>query len=325
MVAFYNVYVENDLQILIPGKLRLENRMRRLVIFIAISMLFGCEKSATDTVPMQTIATQDEVDTSPNDRLGDILAAQPDDAKARYQYRHPQETLEFFGIEPGMTVMEALPGGGWYSKILLPYLGKDGHLIGADYALDMYAAFGFYDDERLEKLKSWVTDWTTEAESWRGDDSASVSAFVLGSIPGELAGSADAVLFIRALHNLNSHESGGGYLTAALSDAYTILKPGGIVGVVQHQSSAEMSDEWANGSNGYLKKSLVVEHMEKAGFEFLSESSVNENSKDRPGEEDSVWRLPPSFDGSEDDSAQHDAMQAIGESNRMTLKFRKPK
>ena len=66
-----------------------------------------------------------------SDKLAAVLAAQPDEAKARYEYRHPQETIEFFGIEPGMTVVEGLPGGGWYSKILLPYLGSDGHLVGA--------------------------------------------------------------------------------------------------------------------------------------------------------------------------------------------------
>jgi len=291
--------------------------MHRLFVFLATLTLIACNSEPVATTQTETVAPQES-------QLATVLDAQPEKVKARYQYRHPQETLEFFGIEPGMTVMEALPGGGWYSKILLPYLGKDGHLIGADYDLDMYAAFGFYDDERLEKLKTWVTDWTADAESWRDDDSASVSAFVLGSMPGDLAGSADAVLFIRALHNLNNYESDGGYLTAALADAYTLLKPGGIVGVVQHQSSDEMSDEWADGSNGYLKKSLVVERMESAGFEFVSASSMNENSNDRPGEEDFVWRLPPSFDGSEDDSGKRDAMQAIGESNRMTLKFRKP-
>jgi len=291
--------------------------MPRLLVILATLTLIACNSEPVAITQTETAAPQE----SP---LTTVLDAQPEKVRARYQYRHPQETLEFFGIEPGMTVMEALPGGGWYSKILLPYLGKDGHLIGADYDLDMYAAFGFYDDERLEKLKTWVTDWTADAESWRDDGSASVSAFVLGSMPGDLAGSADAVLFIRALHNLNNYESEGGYLTAALADAYTLLKPGGIVGVVQHQSSNEMPDKWADGSNGYLKKSLVVERMESAGFEFVSASSMNENSNDRPGEEDFVWRLPPSFDGSEDDPEKHDAMQAIGESNRMTLKFRKP-
>lgn len=298
--------------------------MRGLMIFVAVLMLFGCEKSATDTVPMQTIATQGEAETSPNDRLGHILATQPDDAKARYQYRHPQETLEFFGIEPGMTVMEALPGGGWYSKILLPVLGKDGQLIGADYAAEMYAKFGFFDEEFMLSRETWISDWTADAETWRGEDSASVSAFVLGSLPDEMAGTADAVLYVRALHNLARFESDGGYLTAALQDAFTMLKPGGIIGIVQHRSRDDMSDEWASGENGYLKQGFVIAQVEAAGFQFVASSDVNMNDNDRPTEEEVVWRLPPSFDGSADDPEMRAAVQAIGESNRMTLKFVKP-
>lgn len=260
----------------------------------------------------------------PANRLAAALAAQPEAVKERYQYRHPQGTLEFFGVQPGMTVIEVLPGGGWYSRILLSYLGPDGHLIGADYALDMYPKFNIYDDEYLEAKKTWVEDWTAEAESWRERDSAEVSAFVLGSMPDSLEGSADAVLFIRALHNLNRFESDGGYLSAALDDAYRALKPGGILGVVQHRSDPAMPDEWADGSNGYLKESFVVSRLEEAGFQFLSGSGINANDRDRPTEEDFVWRLPPTFAGSKDDPERRAAMEAIGESNRMTLRFQKP-
>src|SRR5512134_710260 len=79
-----------------------------------------------------------------SERLAAVLAAQPPEVQARYQWRHPRETLEFFGIAPGMTVVEALPGGGWYTKILLPYLGPQGSYIGADYAADMWPLFGFF-------------------------------------------------------------------------------------------------------------------------------------------------------------------------------------
>jgi len=108
--------------------------MHRLFVFLATLTLIACNSEPVATTQTETVAPQES-------QLATVLDAQPEKVKARYQYRHPQETLEFFGIEPGMTVMEALPGGGWYSKILLPYLGKDGHLIGADYDLDMYAAF----------------------------------------------------------------------------------------------------------------------------------------------------------------------------------------
>lgn len=298
--------------------------MHKTIIFVAALTLFGCEKSTTDSVPTPASETPAEIETAPPDQLGAVLDAQPDETKARYQYRHPQETLEFFGIERGMVVMEALPGGGWYSKILLPLIGKDGQLIGADYAPEMYAKFGFFDEEFMKSTETWISDWTADAESWRGDNSAAVSAFVLGSLPDEMAGSADAVLFIRALHNLARFESDGAFLTAALRDAYTILKPGGIVGIVQHRSRDNMSDDWAGGENGYLKQDFVIGQMEAVGFEFVASSDINMNDKDRPTEDEIVWRLPPSFDGSADDPEKRAAVEAIGESNRMTLKFVKP-
>jgi predicted methyltransferase len=256
--------------------------------------------------------------------LAAALAAQPEEAQARYSARHPQETLEFFGIAPGMTVVEVLPGGGWYSKILLAYLGESGTLIGADYPVEMLEKLGFLSPEALEARKNWVATWTADAESWRGEGAAAVSAFVLGSMPAELAGTVDAVLFIRALHNLNRVEEEGGYSTTALAEAYSALEPGGVLGVVQHEAQPEMPDRWAKGGNGYLKRAAVIAAIERAGFEFVDASAINANPKDRPSEDEFVWRLPPSLSTSRDDPAKRMAYQAIGESNRMTLKFRKP-
>jgi len=259
-----------------------------------------------------------------SDRLAATLAAQSEKIQARYQFRHPQETLEFFGISPAMTVVEALPGGGWYTRILLPYIGQEGRLAGADYSGDMYPLFGFFSEEQLEAKKTWVTDFPAEAAEWAGEEGAPVSAFVFGAMPDEMKGQADAVLFIRALHNLARFEGEGGFLTAALQNAYDVLKPGGIVGVVQHQARDEMPDDWSNGSKGYLKQSFVIAKMEEAGFEFVSASDINNNEKDQPAETDIVWRLPPSLATSRDNPELKAELTAIGESNRMTLKFRKP-
>ncbi len=256
--------------------------------------------------------------------LDAVLAAQPDAVKARYAARHPRETLAFFGIEPGMTVVEALPGRGWYSKILAPWLGPQGRLIGADYALDMYPRFNFYDDAFLEAKKTWVEDWSSEARGWAGDGGAAVDAFVFGAMPERFAGQADAVLLIRALHNLARFEREGGYLSAALADVYRVLKPGGIVGVVQHMAPETAPDTWADGAKGYLKKSFVIVRLAQAGFEYVGSSPVNLNPKDQPTTNDYVWRLPPSFSGTGEDPETRAKMAAIGESTRMTLLFRKP-
>ncbi len=256
--------------------------------------------------------------------LDAVLAAQPDEVQARYEWRHPKETLTFFGIEPGMTVVEGLPGAGWYSKLLIPYLGKDGYLIGANYAQSMWPLFGFFSQERIDEFKTWDTDWPAGAQEWRGEDGAEVSAFVFGSMPEDLEGTADAVLMIRAFHNLNRFEAEGEYMTHALRDIHNVLKTGGILGVVQHEAPAGNPDDWADGSAGYLKKDALIERIKAAGFEFVAESEVNQNPKDQPTADDIVWRLPPTLATSRENPELQAAMEAIGESNRMTLKFRKP-
>ena len=257
-------------------------------------------------------------------RLQQVLDAQPEESQARYQWRRPAETLAFFGIKPGMTVVEVLPGGGWYSAILLPYLGAEGTLIGADYPLGLWPNFPFVTEEFMAKRRNWPQDWPATAEQWQGEDSARVAAVRIGGITDDLNGSADAVLFIRALHNLNAFEGKGGFRSMALANAWAVLKPGGLVGVVQHQAPEGRSDEWADGSRGYLNRDALVANFQAVGFELAGESDINRNPKDMPAEDEVVWRLPPSLNGSEDDPQLRAKYEAIGESNRMTLLFRKP-
>jgi predicted methyltransferase len=292
--------------------------MKRIVAVITCLAIVGCQPepaSDADAVlePAAEVAT-----------LAAILDAQPEEAKARYAHRHPGETIEFFGIEPGMTVVEALPGGGWYTKILLPWLGEDGRLIGADYSLDMYPNFGFANEEFLAEQAKWVPNFVAWASEFAGEGGPSVRAFHFGSMPGSLAGTADVVLMVRAMHNLARFEAEGGFLTEALGEAFAVLKPGGTLGIVQHHARDEMSDDFANGSRGYLKKGFVIAAAERAGFEFVAESDINANAKDQPSEEDLVWRLPPTLGTSADNPELRAELEAIGESNRMTLRFRKP-
>ena len=309
-----------------------------LMTGVAAALLSACGENAakeTQTEISQTEAVQAGISetesaspemqaANPAEKLDTVLAAQDDTTKARYTYRHPEETLQFFGVEPGMTVAEILPGGGWYTKILLPYLGADGKVIGVDYSLDMWPEFGGFADEAfLENKKTWPTTWTETANSWRGDEGATVEAFAFGNRDTALDGTVDTVLFIRALHNLARFQDEGDYLTQAITEAHALLKPGGVLGVVQHQAREDMPEDWADGSNGYLKKSYIIEKMEAAGFELVDESSVNENADDVPTVEDGVWRLPPTLGTSADDPELRSEMEAVGESNRMTLKFKK--
>jgi len=274
---------------------------------------------------VETEATVDE-GSEPSSLLDTILESQPEEFQARYPYRHPKETLEFFGIEPGMTVLEGLPGGGWYTKLLLDYLGPEGTLLVANYDLDLYPLFSFASEEMLERQANWATNWPETVAEWGISDAAKTDAFNFGAVPEALHGSVDVVFFPRVLHNMANFQNAGEgeFLSEAFADVYALLKPGGTFGVVQHQAPEDKSDEWASGNRGYLKKSFVIAQAEAVGFELVSESAINENPKDQPGDDDIVWRLPPSLTTSREDEELRAEMQAIGESNRMTLKFRKP-
>ena len=257
-------------------------------------------------------------------KLAAILAAQPEDVQARYDARRPAETLAFFGIEPGMTVAEALPGGGWYSKLLLPYLGEEGVLIGAHYPDDLYPRFGFGEEWANRQIES-TANWANQAAEWEIEGGGEIASTYLTDMPEKASGQVDAVLFIRALHNLNRFsDDETQYMGKTLSETFRVLKPGGIAGVVQHRAPDENSDEWADGSNGYLKEASVIAAFEAAGFELVDSSDLNLNAADVPSETDFVWRLPPSRVGTEEGTPERAAVDAIGESSRMTLKFRKP-
>ncbi len=309
--------------------------MRILLSIFFVLLLVACQ-SAEQPASVEPVAelsepssaqpATEEVQVNSADPLSVVLDAQPDDVKARYQYRHPKETIEFFGIEPGMTVVEGLPGSGWYSKILLPYLGEEGCLIGVNYALDMWPNFSFADEAFLEEVSGWLAGWPAQAKEWGGENSPHIAGFWFGSLPESFENKADVVFFPRVLHNLARFQSDGvaNYLDVALADAYAVLKPGGIFGVVQHEARDDMSDEWAYGGNGYLKKQFVIEQAQAAGFELVADSDINANPNDQPGEQDIVWRLPPSLVTSRDNEELKAQYEAVGESNRMTLKFKKP-
>ncbi len=304
--------------------------MRQFLILLAALAMFGCQQAAEEPAEPAADAAAADAETAEvtaaSERLASILLAQPEDARARYRYRHPQETIEFMGIEPGMVVVEALPGGGWYTKLLLPYLGSDGALIGANYEMSMWPLFNFGTPEFVDEMSRWTTEWPTMAEEWRGDDGAEISAFMMNEMPAEMAGTADVVFAPRVMHNLARFENAGAgdFLSQALADFHTVLKPGGVLGIVQHEARPDMSDEFADGSHGYLKKAWLIEQVEAAGFEFVAESAINENPADMPNEDDVVWRLPPSLRGTLNDPELREQYEDIGESNRMTLKFVKP-
>lgn len=254
--------------------------------------------------------------------LEDVVAERPAEAKVRDKYRNPAETLKFFQIEPGMVVAEALPGGGWYSNILANYLGKDGALYGINYVDTMWARFGFFSEERIAERIASTKEFPGKVAEFTNNGITS-DGFTFGTVPASLNGKVDRVLYVRALHNLNRFEEEAGTLTEALNATYRMLKAGGMVGVVQHEVAESVPDAAAKGDRGYLKASQVIAAFEGAGFKLVSSSDINKNPKDKPANDEIVWRLPPSYFGSRDDEIKKKVLDAIGESNRMTLLFKK--
>ena len=258
----------------------------------------------------------------PSSALQAAVDGRSEEDKARDTYRHPAETLAFFKVEPGMTVAEALPGGGWYTRVLAPYLGSEGSWYGVNYADTMWPLFGFFSEERIaQRIASTAKFPDMVAEIT--DNGINAQGFTFSTAPPELAGTVDRVLMVRALHNLNRFEESAGTRSQALAATRSLLKDDGMVGVVQHRLPESAAAEGADGSRGYLKQSDVVAAFEAAGFELVASSEINANPKDVPGAEDRVWRLPPSLSGSAEDPELREAMKAIGESDRMTLLFRK--
>ncbi len=273
---------------------------------------------ATKAVPMHT-PTPTPIPLS----LRSVLDRQDDAHRARYDYRHPEQTLTFFDVQPNQTVMEFLPGGGWYTKILLSYLGQEGALIGIDYSLAMWAHFPFADDAFLNTRSEWANSWKKDTADWSIENAASVSAYAVDAASKVKAGSVDRVLFIRALHNFHRFSKHDDYIGEALALAHRVLTPTGTVGVVQHRADESKADDWADGSRGYLKQSHVIALFEQHGFSLVKASEINANPLDKPGDDDIVWRLPPSYYTSKDNPGLKKELETIGESDRMTLLFKK--
>jgi len=223
--------------------------------------------------------------------------------------RHPYETLTFFGIKPNMTVVELSPGGGWYTEILAPYLRDKGKLIAAgESPTSEHAGAKRYADNLTKKLESNPGMFS---KVQRG----------LFEVPRSYniapAASADMVVTFRNLHNWTGN--GDEKVQEIFKNIYTVLKPGGVFGVVDHRMPAGKP---VDPKSGYLHEAEVIKMIEKAGFKLAAKSEVNANPKDTADHNNGVWSLPPVLANKDIDKEKY---LAIGESDRMTLKFVKPK
>lgn len=231
---------------------------------------------------------------------------------SRDVYRHPAETLAFFGVGPEMTLVELMPGGGWYTRILAPLVRDDGRYIGVEYEPD---TFGDDFPQFVERLKKYPD--SVKAKPALYGPNARGTWILSGDIAD--AESVDMILGIRFLHNWISR----GFADEALARLHGVLASGGVFGVVQHRAAEDdPRDAVALAKTGYVKQSHAIALLQKHGFELVSQSEINANPKDTRDHPRGVWTLPPSFRLGDEDKAKY---LAIGESDRMTLKFVKAK
>ncbi len=243
-------------------------------------------------------------------RLRDIAAGEhrSEENRARNVSRHPVETLEFFGLEPDMTVVEIWPSGGWYTEVIAPYVNDQGKYIAAHWDPE---------DER-EFVRNGVKGFTDKLVA-RPDLYGNVEMGVL--MPPEKwdfapAASVDMIVTFRNIHNWLPR----GYTEDMFAQFYKILKPGGVLGVVEHRGNADVEQD-PKAASGYVNEAYAIQLAEAAGFELEGKSEVNANPADTKDYDTGVWTLPPTLRKKDED---RDKYLAIGESDRFTLKFRKP-
>lgn len=300
--------------------------MTRLHKHVTLSLALGLSLVACDKNKGET-ATSDDVVAAEKEQP--TTAAQPEfpdlasvlasphrgDNATRDAARHPQETLEFFGVERNMTVVELWPGGGWYTEILGPYLRDEGKLIVTNMPTD---------HERYGKSAQKFADKLKASPEIFGDVTI-VQAPTAPDQSFELApeGTVDVVLTFRNSHGWFNN----GMTELIYGAAFRALKPGGIFGIVQHRA-AEGAKPEDTAKQGYLPEAQVIAAAQAVGFELVEKSEINANPKDTKDHPAGVWSLPPNLSGAEDGKEQTEdekaKFTAIGESDRMTLKFKKP-
>ena len=257
---------------------------------------------------LASFAARAEETPAQDDRLKEAIAGdhRSEANKARDEYRHPYETLTFFGIKPDMAVVEIYPGRGWYSEILAPYLKGSGTFYAAQRPSDPSYEPGQRSLEAFDQKLKDAPELYGEVKRTTLTKAGDIA----------LPESADLVVTFRNVHSL----MGSGTEQEAFAAMFKALKPGGVLGVVQHRGDPSVKQDPKAGK-GYVNEDTVIALAEKAGFELAEKAEINGNTKDTKDYPKGVWTLPPSLRLGDEDREKY---VAIGESDRMTLKFVKP-
>lgn len=210
-------------------------------------------------------------------------------------------------------MVDFMPSGGWYSRVLIPYLGQQGDYIGLNPAVPA-GSTGFF-----ASMANYNDNLPTQARGWVGDGGADVVGANIGEVPEALEGTVDRFLIFREIHNIRRF---GWFHDVAVS-ARSLLKPDGLLGVVQHRADPDAPASFVLGDKGYQREEDVIALFSAYGFELVSRSEINANALDPANWEDGVWSLSPGFRGAAEGSRERRRRAAIGESDRMTLLFRK--
>lgn len=291
--------------------------IRLLPLALALS-LAACERSASPPEPPapapepETAAAQPAADADP---LAEALAGdhRSEAHRARDAWRNPAQTLAFFGMNPQSTVVEITPGGGWYTEVLAPALREGGRLVTA--IVDPASASNDRARDYYTRTNQSFRDKLAELPNVYG--AVEVVEFDLGAPRFGDDGSADLVVTFRNVHNW----TGSGAAPGMFEGFYKVLKPGGTLGVVEHRAQPD-SAAAENPDSGYMTEDAVIELATAAGFELAEKSEINANPADTTDHPNGVWTLLPSLRVPEGDDPEK--YRAIGESDRMTLRFTKP-
>lgn len=284
-------------------------KVRYFAAFASL-LLLSCSAQDQGETPQEAARNAPDASTLLDAALNNPSRSVED--RARDQWRHPLETLQFFGVDPSMTVVEIWPGGGWYTRILAPFLKSGGGLY--------YAAQ--VDPAASERAAAAVDRYRSEFANAEVYGEIKITSLGAGEIAPE--NSADVVLTFRNVHNWTASGSAEDNFKAF----YRALKPGGVLGVVEHRADEDADEK--DSSSGYVKESTVKALAEAAGFELAGASEINANPNDTKDHPFGVWTLPPvrrssASPGQEDPNFDRAKYDAIGESDRMTLKFVKPR
>lgn len=278
----------------------------RSIALCLLPLLAAVAPAAAQTGTRSASTTQASV----NPALAAAVADSRRDAdRPRDRWRKPAETLAFFQVAPDMKVGEYAPGGEWYSRMLGLYLGPKGKLVG----LYFDPTSGAFNEKSQQGIRDGAAKYPADIAEWSGIPAERFSAMTLEALPDAEKGTFDRILVMRMLHNLMRWNIADREIKAMRE----LLKPDGMIGIEQHRAKADAPFSYTDGSKGYLREADVIKFMEVHGFDFVGAADFNANPADPANHAQGVWEMPPTL------ATKRDELKALGESDRMTLLFRK--